>query len=48
MNDTKQITKTKADYEAPVIDIIRFSCADILTTSGIRDENQGEWDPQNG
>ena len=31
-------------YEEPKIDIIQFSSADIITTSG--DPNQGEWDPQ--
>ena len=33
-------------YEEPQIDIIQFSCADIITASGLGDENQGEWDPQ--
>lgn len=36
----------KAAYEEPDIEIICFSCEDILTTSGGKDENQGEWDPQ--
>ena len=34
----------KTKYEEPRIDLIKFSCADIITTSG--DPNQGEWDPQ--
>ena len=36
----------KTMYEAPRLDIIQFSCADIITTSGNLDDNQGEWDPQ--
>lgn len=36
----------KVMYEEPQIDIIQFSCADIITTSGNGDEDQGEWDPQ--
>ena len=47
-------TTKKANYENPIIEVIVFSCADIITTSGIidettgtiTDENQGEWDPQ--
>ena len=46
MNNSQQITKQKTNYEVPAIDIIRFSCADIITTSGNGDSNQGEWDPQ--
>ena len=37
---------SKTMYEKPKIDIIQFSCADIITTSGNFDNNQGEWDPQ--
>lgn len=40
----KQDIPIKAMYEEPQIDIVQFSCADIITTSG--DLNQGEWDPQ--
>ena len=40
----KQDIHSKAMYEEPKINIIQFSCADIITTSG--DPNQGEWDPQ--
>ena len=44
----------KRNYENPMIEIIAFSCTDIITTSGmidetigeITDKNQGEWDPQ--
>ena len=36
----------KVMYEEARIDIMRFSDVDIITTSGNRDENQGEWDPQ--
>ena len=39
-----QYNVPKAMYEEPKINIIQFSCADIITTSG--DPNQGEWDPQ--
>ena len=46
MNNKQRITKIKTPYEVPTIDIIRLSCADILTKSGVLDENQGEWDPQ--
>ena len=34
----------KRMYEDPQIDLIQFSCVDIITASG--DPNQGEWDPQ--
>ena len=37
--------KEKSQYVSPKIEIIRFSCADIITMSG-GDSNQGEWDPQ--
>ena len=37
---------SKAMYEEPQIDILQFSCADVITASGMGDENQGEWDPQ--
>ena len=40
----QQYIVSKTTYKEPQIDIIRFSCADIITTSG--DPNQGEWDPQ--
>ena len=46
MNNTRQITYLKTNYEVPTIDIIHFSCEDIITTSGNGDVNQGEWDPQ--
>lgn len=41
-----QRTIPQTMYEEPKIDIIQFSCADIITTSGNLDDNQGEWDPQ--
>lgn len=46
MQKTKsyQYTVSKTVYEKPKIDLIQFSCEDIITTSG--DPNQGEWDPQ--
>lgn len=48
MKQTKsqQHIVSKTMYEEPQIDIIQFFCADIITTSGLGDENQGEWDPQ--
>ena len=46
MNTIQQITKPKIAYEIPTIDIIQFYCVDVITTSGVGDENQGEWDPQ--
>ena len=36
----------KTMYEEPRIDVIQLSCADIMSTSGKTDGNQGEWDPQ--
>ena len=36
----------KMMYEDPKIDVVQISCADIITTSGNSDDNQGEWDPQ--
>ena len=42
----QQFINPKTNYEVPKIDIIQFSCADIITTSGNGDENQGEWDTQ--
>ena len=41
-----QYTVSKTMYEEPKIEIITLSRADILTTSGNIDDNQGEWDPQ--
>ena len=42
--------KKLADYVEPQIEIIQFTCVDIITTSVIipegSDENQGGWDPQ--
>lgn len=44
----KQANSTilKAIYQEPQIDVIQFFGADVITTSGNRDENQGDWDPQ--
>ena len=47
MNNTQQFEKSKANYEIPTMNLIRFSCADMITASENGDENQGEWDPQN-
>ena len=46
MDNTQKSSPTKINYEVPTIDIVRFSCTDIITTSENGDENQGEWDPQ--
>ena len=35
---------SKLEYIPPEIEIINFSCEDIITTSG--DDVEGEWDPQ--
>ena len=37
----------KMTYVKPEMEVIGFSCEDIMTTSGNGDDNQGEWDPQN-
>lgn len=47
-------TNEKAIFEIPTMEIRRFACEDIITTSTIgnetqpatQDGNQGEWDPQ--
>ena len=41
MNELK-----KAAYEEPSMEILHFSCDDIVTSSTFIDENEGEWDPQ--
>ena len=46
MKSTLQTMLSKADYEVPKIDISPFPYVDIITTSGLGDEDQGEWDPQ--
>ena len=48
MKQTKpvQIIDSKSVYEAPKIELIRFSGVDIITASRPGDSNQGEWDPQ--
>ena len=33
-------------YEEPIAEIVWLSSVDIVSTSGIGDGNQGEWDPQ--
>ncbi len=45
MNELKQLINPKARYKEPKIDVILFSCTNILTVSGGGDENAGEWDP---
>ena len=45
MNQTLIPKYSKLEYEPPKIEIISFSCEDIITYSG-PDENDGEWDPQ--
>ena len=46
MNHTQQLSTKKENYEVPTIDVIYLLSADIITTSGNGDSNQGEWDPQ--
>lgn len=45
MKELKLLITQKAKYEEPKIDVILFSCANILTVSEGKDENEGEWDP---
>lgn len=40
----KQSISSKAHYEKAEIDVVRFSCADIIATSEKRYENQGVYD----
>ncbi len=45
MKELKQLITPKARYEEPKIDVILFSCANVLTASEVEDQNTGEWDP---
>ena len=36
----------KAVYQKPIMKIVKLQDQDVITTSGGKDENQGEWDPQ--
>lgn len=36
----------KAVYEQPIVKIVGHQDQDVITASGYKDENQGEWDPQ--
>ena len=36
----------KAVYEQPILKIVGHQDQDVITASGDKDENQGEWDPQ--
>ena len=45
-NQTTLCREAKAAYIAPCLDIIQLCKVDIITTSNLGDENQGEWDPQ--
>ena len=44
--------KKKSTYQSPAADLILFATEDVLDasspggSSGGKDENQGEWDPQ--
>lgn len=40
----KQDTGFKQKYEKPKADIIQITSVDIMTTSGKKDDNEGEWD----
>ena len=45
MNQPKNV-EWKAEFEEPAMEILHFSCDDIVTVSTVIDENEGEWDPQ--
>ncbi len=34
-------------YQTPDVEIICFTTLDVLTVSGVKDKNQGEWDIDN-
>jgi len=36
----------KVVYEQPIIKIVEYQDKSVITSSGNKDENQGEWDPQ--
>lgn len=36
----------KITYERPQIELVKFESEDIITASGLGNENIGEWDPQ--
>lgn len=40
----KQETSFKQKYEKPKADIIQITSVDIMSTSGEKDGNEGEWD----
>lgn len=47
MKHDQQFISSKAKYNLPKIEIIRFFSSDIIASSkSPGDENQGEWDPQ--
>lgn len=45
MNQPENV-EWKAAFEEPAMEILHFSCDDIVTSSTFIDENEGEWDPQ--
>lgn len=42
-----EASRKKAMFEEPCAQVVRFGREDVITTSGPKDPNQGEWDPQN-
>ena len=44
MNRILHSAYSKLEYEPPKMEIVHFSCEDIITSSG--DYVEGEWDPQ--
>lgn len=40
------VWQKKAVYEQPIMMIVGHQEEDVITASGDKDENQGEWDPQ--
>ncbi len=45
-NQATRHNASKQMYDEPKIDLFTLPREDIVTTSGSRDENQGEWDSQ--
>ena len=43
----RQSEQKRFVYQAPTLKVIHMSVRDIITTSGVdEDDNAGEWDPQ--
>ncbi len=46
MKEENKGTAKKSRFRPPQVEIIRLAEEDIVTASGIKDDNKGEWDPQ--